>query len=84
MVLTAADRDQLLADTRAFAETESAPGVPIEAVAPRRQPAAEIVEQAADLTTDLLVLGTHGRSGFERLLLGSVAEKVLRKAGARS
>jgi nucleotide-binding universal stress UspA family protein len=29
----------------------------------------------------LLVMGTHGRSGFERLLLGSVAEKVLRKAG---
>jgi nucleotide-binding universal stress UspA family protein len=27
-----------------------------------------------------VVLGTHGRSGFERLLLGSVAERVLRKA----
>ena len=29
---------------------------------------------------DLLAIGTHGRSGFERLVLGSVAEKVLRKA----
>jgi nucleotide-binding universal stress UspA family protein len=29
---------------------------------------------------DVVVLGTHGRSGFERLLLGSVAERVLRKA----
>jgi universal stress protein A len=32
------------------------------------------------MPADLLVLGTHGRSGFERLVLGSVAEKVLRKA----
>ena len=32
MVLTPADRDQLLADTKAFAEAESAPGVTIEAV----------------------------------------------------
>ena len=31
------------------------------------------------MKADLLVIGTHGRSGFERLLLGSVAEKVLRK-----
>jgi nucleotide-binding universal stress UspA family protein len=31
-------------------------------------------------TADVVVLGTHGRSGFERLLLGSVAERVLRKA----
>jgi nucleotide-binding universal stress UspA family protein len=29
---------------------------------------------------DLVIIGTHGRSGFERLLLGSIAEKVLRKA----
>ena len=29
---------------------------------------------------DLLVIGSHGRSGFERLLLGSVTEKLLRKA----
>jgi nucleotide-binding universal stress UspA family protein len=32
------------------------------------------------MRADLLVLGTHGRSGFERLLLGSVTEKVLRRA----
>ena len=32
------------------------------------------------MKADLLVIGTHGRSGFERLVLGSVTEKVLRKA----
>ena len=80
IVLTVVDRAQLLADTKAFIEAESAPGVAIEAVAREGQTAAEIVEQAASMNADLLVIGTHGRSGFERLLLGSVAEKVLRKA----
>jgi len=41
---------------------------------------AEIVRHARDLNADLIVLGTHGRSGFDRFALGSVAEKVLRKA----
>jgi nucleotide-binding universal stress UspA family protein len=40
----------------------------------------EIQARAAELPADLIVMGTHGRSGFEHLLLGSVAEKVLRRA----
>jgi nucleotide-binding universal stress UspA family protein len=44
-------------------------------------PARLIVERAADLPADLIVMGTHGAGGFERLVLGSVTEKVLRKAG---
>jgi len=40
----------------------------------------EVLTQAELLGADLLVLGTHGRSGFERLVLGSVAERVVRKA----
>jgi nucleotide-binding universal stress UspA family protein len=40
----------------------------------------EILQAARDLQSDLLVIGTHGRSGFERLVLGSVTEKVLRRA----
>jgi len=43
-------------------------------------PAARIVEVAGRLEADLIVLGTHGRSGFERLLLGSVTERVVRTA----
>ena len=39
-----------------------------------------IVDRAVTMPADLLVMGTHGRSGFDRFLLGSVTEKVLRKA----
>jgi nucleotide-binding universal stress UspA family protein len=39
-----------------------------------------ILEYAAALPADLIVMGTHGRGGIERFLLGSVAEHVLRKA----
>jgi len=80
MVLAPVDRDRLLADTKAFAAAESAPGVAIEAVIREGSTATEILEQAASMSADLLVIGTHGRSGFDRLLVGSVAEKVLRKA----
>jgi nucleotide-binding universal stress UspA family protein len=40
-------------------------------------PATEIVNFARDAGMDLIVMGTHGRTGAERLLMGSVAEKVL-------
>jgi nucleotide-binding universal stress UspA family protein len=43
-------------------------------------PASEIVRYAVDTGIDLIVMGTHGRTGLERLLMGSVAEKVMREA----
>jgi len=43
-------------------------------------PAAEIARQARIGSNDLIVIGTHGRTGFKRLVLGSVAERVLHKA----
>jgi len=39
-----------------------------------------IIEEAKDWPTDLLILGTHGRRGFSRLFLGSVAENIIRIA----
>lgn len=41
---------------------------------------AAIIDRAAAIHADLLVVGTHGRGGFNRLLLGSLAEKVVRTA----
>jgi universal stress protein A len=41
----------------------------------------EIIAVAKELGCDLIILSTHGRSGLERLLLGSTAEKVVRHAG---
>ncbi len=43
-------------------------------------PAEEIVDAAAKERADMIVIGTHGRSGLPRLILGSVAERVIRQA----
>lgn len=80
IVLTDVDRHQLLAHTKEFVAAESAPGVAIETVLREGNSAVEILAQASATDVGLIVIGTHGRSGFERLVLGSVAEKVLRKA----
>jgi nucleotide-binding universal stress UspA family protein len=40
----------------------------------------QVLAGASDLKADLIVMGTHGRKGIERALLGSVAEKVVRMA----
>ena len=46
----------------------------------RGDPAAEIIRLAGEVNADLIVIGTHGRSGLGRLLMGSVAEAVTREA----
>ena len=73
-------RERLLEEMRAFAEPAAGAGVATEFVV-RAGPAAPLIlEQARCGGADLIVMGTHGRSGFERLVLGSVAEKVIRQA----
>jgi nucleotide-binding universal stress UspA family protein len=44
------------------------------------RPADEIIRAVEREGTDLIVMGTHGRRGFKRLMLGSVAEEVVRRA----
>lgn len=43
-------------------------------------PASEVVEAARELPADLIVLATHGRTGLKHVLIGSVAEHVVRRA----
>lgn len=50
------------------------------AVLTSRSPAEAIVSYARDVHADLIVMGTHGRNAVGRLLLGSVAERVVRAA----
>jgi universal stress protein A len=45
-----------------------------------QSPADEIVQYAKDIHADIVVVGTHGRGGVSRLLMGSVAEHVVRNA----
>lgn len=45
-----------------------------------RDPFEAIMDRVAEIQPDLIVMGTHGRTGAEKVLIGSVAEKVLRHA----
>ncbi len=63
----------------ACAEAATA-GVQVDAMTSAGEPVHEILGHAHTLAADLIVLGTHGLSGFRHLVLGSVTEKVLRRA----
>jgi len=54
--------------------------VPVETEIVEGPPSKEIITAAEVDNCDLIVMGTHGRGGINRLLLGSVAEKVVRSA----
>lgn len=56
-------------------------GVPVTAVVLPGSPAEVIVDYARHEGMDLIALGTHGRTGLKHILLGSVAERVVRFAG---
>ena len=53
-------------------------GVSVETTTLSGRAAPEIVAHAKKVGADLIVMGTHGRSGFQHAILGSVAERVLR------
>lgn len=59
----------------------TSPGFPVETCLREGSPAEEILRAADDLGADLIVMGSHGRTGLMRLLVGSVAEAVMRRAG---
>jgi nucleotide-binding universal stress UspA family protein len=78
----AVDRDRALTELTRFLATEQPIGVPLHyEVVEARSIHKEVLIQTARLSADLVVMGTHGRSGFDHLFLGSVAEKTLRTSG---
>jgi nucleotide-binding universal stress UspA family protein len=72
-----AEAEALFADAQATADEY---GVTLETEAVVGQPARGIVEFVEENPVDHVVMGSHGRSGISRLLVGSVAEKVVRRA----
>jgi len=73
-------RTAILKELEAVTAAFASKGIRVPMETAEGDPAAEIVQRAEALEVDLIVMGTHGRSGFDRFTLGSVTEKVLRKA----
>jgi nucleotide-binding universal stress UspA family protein len=63
-------------------QVKAPPGSPVTVkhVLAEGDPAAEVAEIAKKYNCDLIVISTHGRTGLERLLMGSIAEKIVRLA----
>lgn len=82
--MVAEQRDDAEPAIRQWMQTEfhaaSEAGIGIDLVVRTGVPTHEILACATTLPADLIVMGTHGASGFEHLVLGSVTEKVLRRA----
>lgn len=54
--------------------------ISVEAVVIQGVPFSEIIRAAKEYMADLIVLGTHGRTGLSQAIMGSVAERVVRKS----
>ncbi len=73
-------QDEAESDCEAGRQVLAAQGFAVKTVTLMGEPAAAILTLAEQLTPDLIVVGSHGRSGISRFLLGSVSEQVLRYA----
>jgi nucleotide-binding universal stress UspA family protein len=71
---------RLATEVAAMFDGATQAGIKVEVLVECGQPAHQILSRAGALPADVIVLGTHGAAPFEHLMLGSVAEKVLRKA----
>jgi universal stress protein A len=63
-----------------WADAAREKGISVRTLVRTGSPYQEIVDLATDERADLVAMGTHGRSGVSRLLLGSVADRVIRLA----
>lgn len=79
-ILDPAVRGRLGAALEGLAAPAAGTGVRVETSVREGRVVHEILERARGWPADVIVMGTHGRGGFERWVLGSVTEKVLRKS----
>lgn len=65
-------------EMRRLASSDEFKGLPVTSILEAGDPAEELTRTVLDLDIDLAVLGTHGRTGLMRLLMGSLAEELFR------
>ncbi len=75
-------RERLNEQLQEFSRSVDTKGVSIDVHLLDGVPYVEITHAARELKADLVVIGTHGRTGLAHLLLGSVAERVVRTCEA--
>jgi nucleotide-binding universal stress UspA family protein len=80
VVITPVSRERALEELGRFVHESRRVGVTTEVALEEGDTVRALLALAKKLPADLLVMGTHGRGGFERFVLGSVTEKVLRQA----
>jgi nucleotide-binding universal stress UspA family protein len=78
--LTVEVRGEIARELSRFLADANPEGIAADVAVEEGEIAQGILDAARDLPADLIVIGTHGRGGFERFTVGSIAEKVLRKA----
>lgn len=80
LAMTPADEREHAATLEAFVAPARREGVVVETRVRGGYIVEQLLLEAEQYNADLIVMGTHGRSGVQRLVLGSIAEKVLRRA----
>jgi nucleotide-binding universal stress UspA family protein len=71
---------RLLEELRHVTAPAAEAGVPVQHLLAEGDPPDEILRVTKEHACDLIVMGTHGRSALARLLMGSITEKVVRRA----
>ena len=77
--LDQAYNDEAASYLKSIAKTLEKKGIGVKVEVLEGNPAEKIIKYSKDNEIDLIVMSTHGRSGFSRIVFGSVADKVLRQ-----
>ncbi len=73
-------KEEVVMELQAFTDKYDEDKISVAPEIGEGKPFVEIIQAAKTYDIDLIVMGTHGRTGLKSMLIGSVAEKVVRKA----